>query len=248
MRDSFRKLERELVRCRRCQRLVAWRERAASEAPRSLQGAEYWSRPVPGFGDERARILVLGLAPGAHGANRTGRPFTGDASGSLVYGALHRAGSASRAVSKARDDGLVLADARITNAARCAPPGNRPTAEELANCFPYLVRELALLRETRVILCLGGIAWAAALALARAWGAELPRPKPRFAHGAELDLGASFPLVLASYHPSRQNTNTGRLTRAMFDALVRRAVARSVSGSSPPRVRTVPHHSVLDSR
>jgi uracil-DNA glycosylase family 4 len=223
MTDSWSKLERDLRGCRRCQRLARWREAAAQHAPRSLRGASYWAAPVPGFGDEQARILVLGLAPGAHGANRTGRPFTGDGAGPFLYGALHRAGLASAPTSSARDDGLRLRGARITNAVRCAPPGNRPTPEEIESCSPFARRELDLARETRVILCLGAIAWSSALRLLRERGFELPRPRPRFGHGAELDLGARCPALVGSFHPSQLNTRTGRLTAPMFERVVRRA-------------------------
>jgi uracil-DNA glycosylase family 4 len=218
-------LERELVACSRCARLSEWRERAASNAPRAWRGQTYWSRPVPSFGPWSARLLVLGLAPGAHGANRTGRPFTGDGAGPFLYGALHRAGFASAPTSSSRDDGLRLIDARIANAARCAPPGNRPTPQELATCFPLLRRELELATRTRVILCLGAIAWSAAL---RALGelGPLPSRKPPFGHGAEFEPGDGRPALLASFHPSQLNTRTGRLTAPMFDAVLRRAKQR----------------------
>lgn len=221
--DSWRKLERDLRGCSACKRLARWRVAAVDHAPRAVRGEEYWARPVPGFGDERARILVLGLAPGAHGANRTGRPFTGDGAGPFLYGALHRAGLASAPTSTARDDGLRMHEARITNAVRCAPPGNRPTPAEIARCFPFVQRELDLAGETRVILCLGAIAWTAGLRLLRERGNDLPRPLPRFGHGAELVFAAPTPALIASFHPSQLNTRTGRLTAAMFERVVRRA-------------------------
>ncbi len=222
-RDALEILSDEVVRCRACPRLVAWREEVGRVKRRAYRGEEYWARPVPGFGDPRATLVVVGLAPGAHGANRTGRMFTGDASGDFLYGALHRAGLASQPTSERRGDGLALRGCFITAAARCAPPGNRPSPAELARCAPFLDRELCALRPSAV-LALGAVAWDAALgALGRA-GFHVPRPRPRFAHGAELRLGGAPP-VLASYHVSRQNTQTGRLTPAMFDAVLRRALA-----------------------
>jgi uracil-DNA glycosylase family 4 len=223
MTDSWSQLERDLRGCRKCSRLARWREEAAEHAPRALRGSAYWAKPVPGFGDERARILVLGLAPGAHGANRTGRPFTGDGAGPFLYGALHRAGLASAPTSRSRDDGLRLDGTRITNAVRCAPPGNRPTPAEIENCSAFARREFDLAGDTRVVLCLGAIAWSSALRLLRERGFALPRPRPRFGHGAELDLGAGCPVLVGSFHPSQLNTRTGRLTAPMFARVVRRA-------------------------
>ena len=222
MNDSWSKLQRESLACSACPRLARWRVEASSNPPRVHRAASYWSKPVPSFGDERAGLLVLGLAPGAHGANRTGRPFTGDGAGPFLYGALHRAGFASAPLSSARDDGLVLRDARITNAVRCVPPGNQPSPAEVARCFPFLRRELALARETRVILCLGGLAWRAGLRLLRESGRPVPRPATKFGHGSELALPGA-PLLLGAFHPSQLNTRTGRLTAPMFDAVLRRA-------------------------
>ncbi|HEY7726702.1 MAG TPA: uracil-DNA glycosylase [Anaeromyxobacteraceae bacterium] len=216
-------VEAEVVRCRRCPRLVAWREEVARHRRRAYAGEVYWGRPVPGFGDPAARVLLLGLAPGAHGSNRTGRMFTGDASGDFLYPALHRAGLATRPDARSRDDGLALRGAFITAACRCAPPANRPAPAELDACAPFLDRELAALGRVRAVLCLGAVAWAAALGALARRGAAIPRPRPRFAHGAELHLPGA-PALVASYHVSRQNTNTGRLTAAMFDAVLRRAV------------------------
>jgi uracil-DNA glycosylase len=214
----------DIVRCRACPRLVAWREEVARTKRRAYLADVYWGRPVPGFGDPRARIVLVGLAPGAHGANRTGRMFTGDGSGDFLYAALHRAGIASRPTSVARDDGLALDGAFVTAACRCVPPGNRPEPGELSRCAAFLDRELAALRSVRVVVALGGIAWAAMLgALARA-GHAVPRPAPRFAHGAVVALPGA-PALVGSYHPSRQNTQTGRLTPAMLDAVLARAVA-----------------------
>jgi uracil-DNA glycosylase family 4 len=214
----------EIVRCRACPRLVAWREEVARTKRRAYAGEVYWGRPVPAFGDPAARIALVGLAPAAHGANRTGRMFTGDSSGDFLYAALHRAGLASRPFSRARDDGLLLRDAFITAACRCAPPGNRPEPAELARCAPFLDRELAALPRLAVVVALGAIGWKAALgAFARA-GRVVPRPAPRFGHGAVVALPGA-PALVGSYHPSRQNTQTGRLTPAMLDAALARAVA-----------------------
>jgi uracil-DNA glycosylase len=211
--------------CRRCPRLVAWRERVARERRAAFAAERYWGRPLPGFGDPAARLLVLGLAPAAHGANRTGRMFTGDRSGDFLYAALFRAGYANQPTSRERDDGLRLRDAWITAAVRCAPPANRPTPAERDACLPWAEREVALLERARVVLCLGAFAWDAALRLlamlAGPDGRPPPRPRPRFAHGAEL-AGERLTLI-GCYHPSQQNTFTGRLTEAMIDAVLERA-------------------------
>jgi uracil-DNA glycosylase family 4 len=210
--------------CRRCPRLVAWREQVARERRAAFANEQYWGRPLPGFGDPAARVLALGLAPAAHGANRTGRMFTGDRSGDFLFAALARAGFANQAVSTSRDDGLRLREMWITAAVRCAPPANRPTPHELERCLPWTVRELQLLSRVRVILCLGGLAWDAALRLRVATGgpgARPLRPKPGFGHGAEL-AGEPYAL-LGCYHPSQQNTFTGRLTEPMIDAVLQRA-------------------------
>jgi uracil-DNA glycosylase len=222
--DTDRRLAQladEVAACRLCPRLVAWREEAAENPPRRHRGEAYWARPVPGFGDPLARIVIVGLAPGAHGANRTGRPFTGDRSGQWLYGAMHRAGLASRPTSVARDDGLRLRDAYVTAVVRCAPPANRPLPGERDRCLPYLDRELRLLERTRVLVALGSFAWDGTLRALRGLGHEVPRPKPRFAHGAEAEVGPY--VVLASYHVSQQNTFTGKLTREMLDAIFARA-------------------------
>ena len=224
-RDTLTKLARDTVACARCPRLRAWCARVARERPPRFVAEDYWARPVPGFGDPRARLLIVGLAPGAHGSNRTGRPFTGDASGVWLYEALHRFGFASQAASTARDDGLRLDDCFITAVGRCAPPGNKPAPRELANCRPFLLRELTLLRRVRLVLALGKIAfdqyWAAAAELGR----PAPRPRPAFAHGVLVQPSGHPVPVLASYHPSRQNTNTGTLTRPMWHGIFRRARA-----------------------
>jgi uracil-DNA glycosylase family 4 len=209
-------LREEIVSCRRCPRLVAWREDVARTKRASFAGEEYWGRPVPSFGDPAARLLVLGLAPAAHGGNRTGRIFTGDRSGDWLFAALWRAGLANQPESVSRDDGLLLRACWITAAVHCAPPVNRPTPVERDNCLPFLVRELASLSQVRVIVCLGGFAWDAAL---RVLGA--PRPRPKFGHGAELSLRRYT--LLGCYHVSQQNTFTGRLTEPMLDAVFARA-------------------------
>lgn len=216
-------LERRVTRCRRCPRLVAWRERVAREKRRAFADEVYWGRPVPGWGDPRARLLVLGLAPAAHGANRTGRMFTGDESGNWLFRALHRAGFASQPASVAKGDGLCLIDCFMTAALRCAPPANRPRPDERRNCRPWLEAELDLLPRIRVTVALGQYAWDHALRVFRDRGHAVPSPKPRFGHGAEAPLGYEGPVLLASYHPSQQNTFTGVLTRPMLDAVFRRA-------------------------
>ena len=221
-------LSREIEACRACPRLVSWREESAAKPPRRFAGEDYWARPVAGFGDPAARLLLVGLAPAAHGGNRTGRVFTGDSSGDFLFAALHRAGFASQPESVWRGDGLALRDAYVLAPVRCAPPDNRPTPEEFDRCRPFFAREWALLREARVVLALGGLAWASALRVLGDAGAEIPRPAPAFGHGEEatLDLpGRGRVTLLGSYHVSRQNTNTGRLTPAMFDAVLDRAKA-----------------------
>ncbi|MGH9157999.1 MAG: uracil-DNA glycosylase [Acidimicrobiales bacterium] len=208
----------EVVACRRCPRLVEWREQVAVDKRASFAGEEYWGRPVPGFGDPAATLLVVGLAPAAHGGNRTGRVFTGDRSGDWLYRGLHRAGYANQPTSVARDDGLELTGAYVTAAVRCAPPANRPTPAERDACLPFLVAELAALRHVQVILALGQFAYQAVAGLLGV------RPRPRFGHGAEAALGDGRVLI-GSYHPSQQNTFTGTLTEAMLDAVFRRARA-----------------------
>jgi len=220
-KDSLERLQAEVVACSRCPRLVEWREASAATPPRRFRGEDYWARPVAGFGDPRARLAIVGLAPAAHGANRTGRMFTGDRSGDWLYAALHRNGYASQPESSRADDGLRLRDAYVTAVVRCAPPANRPSTAERDNCLSYLVRELGLLGRCRTIVALGAFAWGGALRALRELGVEAPRPRPRFAHGAEAELGEWA--LLGCYHPSQQNTFTGRLTEPMLDRVFSRA-------------------------
>jgi uracil-DNA glycosylase family 4 len=215
---ALKALHSEIVVCSVCPRLVAWRERVAYEKVARFRGCEYWGRPVPGFGDPHGPIVIVGLAPGAHGANRTGRMFTGDRSGEFLFAALHRAGLANQGLSRALEDGLTLRGVYIVAALRCAPPGNAPTPLELARCSSFLDRELDLLPCVRVVLTLGAIAWRAYLDHRARRGEVLPRPRPVFAHGARLALDRR--LLLGSYHVSQQNTQTGRLTPAMFDTIL----------------------------
>ena len=237
--DDLDRLTDRLIRCRLCPRLVAHRNRVAAERVARFRSQPYWGRPVPGFGDPAARVLIIGLAPAAHGGNRTGRIFTGDESGNWLYAALHRAGFANQPTSVARDDGLELRDAWVTAAARCAPPANRPTREELATCRRWLLGELGLLTRVAVVVVLGRVAHDAFLAAENARGYDVPRPRPAFAHGAEHRLPSGL-VLLCSYHPSQQNTFTGKLTRAMLDRVLARAaaVAASLSSRRPRRVVT----------
>ena len=206
--------------CRRCPRLVEWRERSAAGPPRRFRGEDYWARPLAGFGDPDARLLVVGLAPAAHGGNRTGRIFTGDRSGDWLFAAMYRAGYANQPLSLHRNDGLQLQDAYVAAVNRCPPPQNRPTTEERDNCLPYLERELELL-PARVIVALGSFAWDGTLRAVRANGGEVPRPKPRFGHGVEAPAGDLT--LVGCYHPSQQNTFTGKLTEEMLDTVFGRA-------------------------
>ena len=228
--ESLGLVTEAIVACERCPRLRAHCVAIAAAKRRAYRDQIYWGRPVPGFGDPEARLLVVGLAPAAHGGNRTGRVFTGDSSGDWLYEALHRHGFASQPHSVSRDDGLALVDLWITAAARCAPPDNRPAREELDACRPWLEAELALLRRVRVVVTLGSIAHEAWLRASGWWGRLPARARPRFAHGATTRLPDGT-WLLASYHPSRQNTNTGRLTRAMWYAVF--ATARRLLPGSP---------------
>jgi uracil-DNA glycosylase len=214
-------LQQHILRCTQCPRLVEYRTRVAREKRRQYRQEDYWGKPLPSFGDPQARLLIIGLAPAAHGGNRTGRMFTGDQSGDWVYGTLHRFGFANQLTSHRRDDGLTLHDAYITAAARCVPPDNKPSSAELAACRPYLLREIELLRRVRVVVPLGKIAFDAYLAARRALGLPRSEVRPHFAHEAVTPFPDGV-LLVASYHPSRQNTQTGRLTLAMFDAIFAR--------------------------
>jgi uracil-DNA glycosylase family 4 len=218
---SLAALEREVTTCRRCPRLVAWRELVAAEKRAAFRDQEYWGRPIPGFGDPAAPVVILGLAPAAHGANRTGRVFTGDRSGDFLFASLHRTGFANQPHSVSLDDGLALRGAWITAAVRCAPPANKPLPAERDNCSAWLHAEFGLLTQARLIFCLGGFAWNSALRLKAALGDPAPRPQPRFGHGAEV-AGERWGM-LGCFHPSQQNTFTGRLTEAMLDAVLLRA-------------------------
>jgi uracil-DNA glycosylase family 4 len=218
---GLRVLEEEIIRCRRCPRLVEYREKVAKEKRRAFHEWTYWGRPVPGFGDPRAKLFILGLAPGAHGSNRTGRMFTGDRSGEFLYAALHRAGFANQATSLRRDDGLQLKNAFIAAAVRCAPPANKPLPSEIMNCRGYLERELALLKP-KVILALGKIAWDAYLDILKSEGVIASRAKFVFAHGAVAKLPGDGPRLVGVYHPSQQNTQTGRVTLAMYAVILRK--------------------------
>jgi uracil-DNA glycosylase family 4 len=230
--SSLPNLGRRIVRCRRCPRLVEWREQVADKPPRRFASDRYWARPLPGFGDPTARLVVIGLAPAAHGGNRTGRIFTGDRSGDWLFAALHRAGYANQPTSTSRDDGLRLRGAYIAAVVRCAPPANKPTPAERDNCLPYLERELELLARSKVLVTLGSFAWDGALRAARGLGTEVPRPKPRFGHAAEADLGRWT--LLGCYHPSQQNTFTGKLTEPMLDAVFARAAQIAAEGVKVP--------------
>jgi uracil-DNA glycosylase family 4 len=225
-------LHAELIECRACPRLVAWREEAARLKVKRFRDWTYWARPVPGFGDPRARLLIVGLAPAANGGNRTGRMFTGDRSGDFLYAALHRAGFANQPTSVQRDDGLALRDAFLTAPCRCAPPENKPLPEELLRCSAWLDREVSLLPRVRVVLALGAIGWGAALLHFARRGLEVPRPRPQFGHGAVARIPGG-PALLGSYHVSQQNTNTGKLTPEMMD----RVLARAKELISPPTTR-----------
>lgn len=220
--STLDEIREDIVSCRRCPRLVAWREEVAEKKRRAFKDETYWGRPVPGFGDPRATIAFIGLAPAAHGANRTGRMFTGDRSGDFLYASLHRNGLASQPTATSLADGLELRGAFIASPVRCAPPANKPTPDEISACAPFLDREIGALSEVRVFFALGAIAWNATLGLLERRGESIPRPKPAFGHGAEVRIGRFF--VVGSYHVSQQNTQTGRLTPAMFDAVVARAI------------------------
>ncbi|HEY65015.1 MAG TPA: uracil-DNA glycosylase [Caldilineae bacterium] len=219
--DTLQRLSEEIIACRACPRLVTWREEVARVKRRAYRDWTYWGKPVPGFGDPEARLLIIGLAPGAHGANRTGRMFTGDDAGTWLMRALHRAGFANRPRSEHRDDGLCLHGAYITAVVRCVPPKNRPTAQEITNCRAFLQREIRLLTHVRVVVTLGRIAFDGYLAALREMESAIPRL--RFSHGMHYHLSDDLPVLIACYHTSRQNTQTGRLTEAMLDEVFARA-------------------------
>ncbi len=231
-------LDAAIADCFACPRLVAWREEQARSKVARFRDEIYWGRPVPGYGDAAARILLVGLAPAAHGGNRTGRVFTGDASGDFLWRAMHAVGLADREASRRADDGLTLHGVRVAAAVRCAPPANRPTTSEQATCRPYLVREMALLPGLRVIVALGAVGWDAALRSMRAIGHAVPSPRRRFGHGAEAAIGPF--ILLGSYHPSQQNTFTGRLTPPMLEAVLARAVALAEPHANVPYTRQRP--------
>ena len=219
--DTLKTINQEIVSCRKCPRLVEWREEVARVKRKAYKDDEYWGKPVPGFGDPKARVLVVGLAPGAHGSNRTGRQFTGDASGEFLFPALHRAGFANQALAESRSDGLILKDIYITASGRCAPPANKPSPEELNNCQPYLEREIEILKP-KVIVCLGRIAFERILKIYSVRSSEM-----KFGHGMCYKLGNGI-WILCSYHPSQQNTLTGKLTVKMFDDIWKKAKSLSI--------------------
>lgn len=222
MNSSFAQLRRRIISCRQCPRLVHWRELTAHQKTKRFADQRYWGKPVPGFGDEKGKILIVGLAPAAHGANRTGRMFTGDESGHWLYRALWKAGFANQTASTAVNDGLRLKQCYITASCRCAPPLNKPTKEEIRNCRPYILTEIVILTRLHVIIGLGKIGFDAAFDCVKALGLTQLRSRPRFSHGIAIQLNADLTLI-GSYHPSQQNTFTGRLTEPMFDAIFRHA-------------------------
>ena len=217
-------LNREIINCRKCPRLVRWREACAKKPPRRFVGHNYWAKPLTGFGDPNARVLIVGLAPAAHGGNRTGRMFTGDRSGDWLYGALHAAGFANQANSDHRDDGLKLIDCYVTAAVRCAPPANKPNLVEFKRCRPYLIEELKLFKNIRAVIVLGRIAFDSFLKAYEESGGTIPKPRPRFGHAVSAQL-PDGPQLICSYHPSQQNTFTGKLTQPMFRRIFEQARA-----------------------
>lgn len=228
MNDRWKALEEEIIACRACPRLVEWREKVAVLRKKAYRDESYWGRPVPGFGDYQARVLVVGLAPGAHGANRTGRMFTGDGSGNFLFSGLYKARFANQPVSRNRWDGLQLKDLYISAVCRCAPPNNKPTRDEKRNCLPYLKREIDLLTSLQGVVALGRIAFEQVLVIFRLSGS--PLSKYQYSHGSFYNLGDNLPWLIASYHPSRQNTQTGRLNEAMFDSIWSEARTRIGTG------------------
>ena len=238
-RPTLAALDQRVAECRECPRLVEHREEMARTKRRAFRDQTYWGRPVPSFGDPRARLLILGLAPAAHGANRTGRMFTGDRSGDFLYAALHRSGFANQPTAEHIDDGLTLRDCRISAVVHCAPPDNKPTPEERDRCLGFLLEELRLLSRLRLLLCLGGFALDGLLRALARMGHEVPKPRPRFGHGALHRLGASLPPVLCSFHPSQQNTFTGRLTPVMLDEVLNSARQLLSAGASGPAAKPI---------
>ncbi len=223
-------LRKDLINCRQCPRLVSWREQAGRDKRAAYREWDYWAKPVPGFGDPQARLLVVGLAPAAHGANRTGRMFTGDRSGDWLFRSLHRAGFANQPESLSPDDGLRLSDAFVSAIVRCAPPDNKPDTFEKETCRQWLEREFDELQRVEVVVPLGGMAYVQVLRILNARGVTVPKPRPRFAHGLEIHLQPAGPVLVASYHPSQQNTFTGRLTEEMLDSVFERARELVASG------------------
>lgn len=221
--DWHDKLNQRIIRCRLCRRLTVYRERIGREKKREFRDWDYWAKPLPSFGNPRARLLIIGLAPAAHGGNRTGRFFTGDSSGRWLFRALHKAGFANQPTWQRRDDGLKLLDCYVTAVLHCAPPDNKPLPQEIEQCSVYFDEELKRLKHLRVVIALGKIAFDNYLKRLRRLGVALPEPLPRFAHNTIHELGEGLPTLIASYHPSRQNTNTGKLTERMFDAVFERA-------------------------
>lgn len=233
MPDTLRQLTSEVIACRRCPRLVAHREEVARLKRRAYRDHSYWGKAVPAFGSTRARLVLVGLAPGAHGSNRTGRMFTGDSSGDTLYAALHKHGFASQPRAQGRRDGLKLIDCFITAAVRCAPPGNKPSRTEFSACRPFVLRELRLLKKARVYVALGRLAFDTLLRALPEVGSSVAEQKPQFGHGAAFEVHPGPRLLLCSYHPSRQNTQTGRLTPAMFDRIFARARSELETATQP---------------
>lgn len=230
---GLEQLNKTIIRCEKCPRLVRWREQVGKKPPRRYQGETYWGRPLPGFGDPKARLFIVGLAPAAHGGNRTGRIFTGDQSGNWLYEALYKFGFANQPDSVHRNDGLKLKNCYITAAVRCAPPANKPAKDEFERCRPYLVQELGLLKKIRVVVALGKIAFDSFLKAYVESGGVIPKPRPQFRHGGSVQLG--FLTLLASYHPSQQNTFTGKLTREMFHEVFKTAKKLSAFSRQPKK-------------
>ena len=230
--DALDLIADEVVVCRACPRLVAWREQVAHDKVARFADETYWGRPVPGFGDPRSTVAIVGLAPAAHGGNRTGRIFTGDRSGDFLFASMHRCGLASQPTSVARDDGLELRGAYVAAVNRCAPPANKPTPDERDRCLPFLVRELDALTQLRSIVALGAFAWDGVLRAIASAGQAIPRPRPRFGHGAEVQVGPY--MLIGAFHPSQQNTFTGKLTPEMLDDVLRRANERAVELADEP--------------